>query len=164
MTQDTPSPIRPTDDAARKLARDLLGGAAFCAIGTLDPETGHPHVTRIAIGTTNKGAPVTLISSLSAHTRALQADSRCSLLLGEPGDKGDPLTHPRLTLQAVAHFIRRETPEHDACRTHWLDQHPKSKLYIDFGDFAFARFDVTAGHLNGGFGKAFTLTPADLGL
>jgi len=27
------------------------------------------------------------------------------LLLGEPGPKGDPLTHPRLSLQVEAHAI-----------------------------------------------------------
>ena len=54
---------------------------------------------RVAVATDAQGTPVTLVSDLSHHTRALRADPACSLLVGEPGEKGDPLTHPRLSLQ-----------------------------------------------------------------
>jgi putative heme iron utilization protein len=101
---------------------------------------------------------------LSLHTRALLAEPRASLLLGEPGPRGDPLTHPRITLQVVAEFLRHGTPEHAKLRSEYLRQHPKAKLYADFADFAFARLRVQGAALNGGFGKAFELTPADLGL
>ncbi len=158
------SPIRPTDDAARQLARDLIGGARFGAIGVMDPATQAPMVSRIAIGTAKDGTPLTLISDLSHHTIALQADPVCSLLLGEPGSKGDPLTHPRITLQARARFLRHGEPGHAETRARFLETHPKSKLYIDFADFAFALFQVDKAHLNGGFGKAFILSPEDLGL
>jgi len=40
---------------------------------------------------------------------------------------------------------------------------PKAQLYIGFADFSLLRLKVSAGHLNGGFGKAFVLTPEDLG-
>ena len=156
------SPIRPTDDEARRLARELIEGARFGAIGVLDPETGAPMVTRVAVGTDGDGVPVTLISDLSHHTRALKANPVCSLLVGEPGERGDPLTHPRLTLQARAGFLRKGEAGHDALRERWLESHPKSKLYIDFADFAFARLVPEGAHLNGGFGKAFVLAPVDL--
>lgn len=156
---EPPATLRPTDAAARALARDLITRARFAALGVIDPATGFPMVTRVAIGCDAAGAPVTFISTLSAHTRALQADPRASLLLGEPGPKGDPLTHPRLTLLATACRIDGR----DAGLTaRWLRDHPKSRLYIDFGDFSFWRFTPQAGHLNGGFGRAFVLTPADL--
>ncbi|MGI1662511.1 HugZ family protein [Palleronia sp. KMU-117] len=156
------SPIRPTDDEARALARRLLDGARFGALGVRDPETGAPVVTRIAVATTPDGAPLTLISDLSQHTRALRADPACSLLVGEPGPKGDPLTHPRLTIQAHAAFIDRRGPGQAALRAHYLAQQPKAKLYIDFGDFSLVRLMPTGAYLNGGFGKAFVLTPEDL--
>lgn len=158
------SPIRPTDDEARTLARRLLDHARFGALGVLDPATGAPMVTRIAVGTDAGGRPVSLVSDLSAHTRALRANPACSLLVGEPGPRGDPLTHPRLTLQARAGFVRKGADGHDALRARWLDGHPKSALYVDFADFSFAVFAVEAAHLNGGFGRAFVLTPGDLGL
>ena len=164
MSTDAPSPIRPTDDEARHLARDLIDRARYAALGVIDPDTGAPLVSRVAFGTTPEGAPLTLISDLSHHTRALKADPVASLLVGEPGPKGDPLTHPRLTLQVRARFLRHGQDGHGDMAAHWLRAHPKSRLYIGFADFAFALFDVKAAYLNGGFGRAFVLTPADLGL
>ncbi|SIN75591.1 HugZ family protein [Vannielia litorea] len=155
-------PIRPTDDEARALARGLLDTARYGALGVLDG--GAPLVTRIAVGTDAAGSPVTLVSSLSAHTRALKAGPAASLLVGEPGERGDPLTHPRLTVQCTARFVARESDDHAALRARWLESHPKAKLYIDFGDFGFVALDVQSAFLNGGFGKAFRLTPKDLGI
>ncbi|MEM6588706.1 MAG: pyridoxamine 5'-phosphate oxidase family protein [Pseudomonadota bacterium] len=157
-------PIRPTDDEARTLGRRLINDARFGAIAVTDPDTQSPSVTRIAVGTTPDGAPVTLISDLSSHTSALRANARCSLLLGEPGPKGDPLTHPRITLDCTAEFLLKGQEGYDAMRDHYLTNHPKSKLYIDFLDFNFVLFEVIDARLNGGFGKAFRLTPADLAL
>jgi putative heme iron utilization protein len=156
------NPIRQTDNEARALARSLLDEARFGALGVIDPEKGAPSVTRIAIGTSPLGTPVSLISDLSSHTTALRAQSRCSLLLGEPGDKGDPLTHPRITLDCDAKFLPKGAEGYDAMRDHYLLTHPKAKLYIDFSDFSFVEFSVLDARLNGGFGKAFRLTPRDL--
>ena len=160
---DTPSPLRPTDAEARALARGLIAGARFGALAVVHPDTGLPHVTRIAVGTDAEGQPLTLISSLSLHTRALRGEPSACLLLGEPGPKGDPLTHPRLSLDVVAGFVPRGA-DHDGLRARWLDLHPKAKLYIDFGDFAFARLTPTGAALNGGFGKAYALEASDLGV
>ena len=160
MSESAPKkidPIRPTDDAARALGRELLADARFGAIGVREPGSGAPMVTRIAVGA-DRGTPVILVSTLSSHTTALRADPVCSLLVGEPGRKGDPLTYPRLTVQAVA-----EPAEKAALRDGWLATHPKAKLYIDFTDFIFFRLRIREAHLNGGFGKAYRLTPADLG-
>ncbi|QDC08465.1 HugZ family protein [Oceanicola sp. D3] len=155
-------PIRPTDDEARAMARALLDDARFGALGVLDG--GVPMVSRIAVGTDAGGGPVTLVSSLSAHTGALRAEPVCSLMVGEPGPKGDPLTHPRLSLHCAARFVERQSEAHAALRARWLESHPKAKLYIDFGDFGFVAMEVQGAFLNGGFGKAFRLTPQDLGL
>lgn len=156
------NPIRETDAEARALAQGLIQNARFGALGVRDPETGAPMVTRVAVATTDNGQPMTLISDLSLHTVALKADPICSLLLGEPGDKGDPLTHPRITLQARAWFVRHGAPAHADLRKRYLEQQPKAQLYIDFADFSFALFDVTEAYLNGGFGKAYRLTSEDL--
>ncbi len=108
------------------------------------------------------GDLVSLVSDLSQHTAALRGDARCSLLLGEPGPKGDPLTHPRLTLQATAQFIPHGHPGFATLKGPYLTIYPKAKRYIDFADFSFLRFDIQTVFLNGGFGKAFVLTPTDL--
>lgn len=156
------NPIRPTDDEARALAHSLIAQARFGALALTDAESGAPYVARIAVGTSPEGQPLTLISSLSHHTTALRANPACALLLGEPGPKGDPLTHPRLSVTARARFIPRDDPVHAILAAHYLKSHPKAQLYIGFGDFSFALFDMTGAHLNGGFGKAFHLNADDL--
>ena len=156
-----PDPVRSSDDEARALARRLIAGARHGALGVLDPETGSPHVTRVAVGL-DRGAPLVLISGLSHHTRALAADPRCSLLVGEPGPRGDALTHPRLTLLAEAAFVAGDDPGRDALREGWLARHPKARIYVDLADFVFVRLTPQGAHLNGGFGRAFRLAAADL--
>lgn len=155
------NPIRETNDEARSLARSLIDSAKFAAIATLEPGSGIPLVSRIAIGTDDQGWPIFLASELSNHSKCLEDDPRCSVMVGEPG-KGDPLAHPRITLICKARRIDRGSSERDALRDPYLKQHPKAELYIDFGDFHFFALEIERANLNGGFGKAFELTRADL--
>lgn len=157
---DKPQVIRDTDDDARRQARILLRGARFAAIGVIEPETGFPFVSRVLLGTDTDGAAVILVSGLSAHTTALLADPRASLLTGEPA-KGDPLAHPRLTLQCTAESVERDSATHARLRSRFLARHPKSQLYIDFPDFRFFRLNPERASLNGGFGRAYHLSSAD---
>lgn len=158
------SPLRPVDDEARALARALMEHAPFAALAHLEPETGQPLVTRTGFGLDNDGAPLLLISELSAHFAALASDARCSLLIGEPGQinkpGGDPLTHPRLTLLGSAVLVSQSA--RDAARTAYLARNPKAKLYVDFGDFHFWHITPERAFLNGGFGKAYNLDASDL--
>ncbi len=157
MSDKKIDPIRPTDDDARALAHGLIADARFAALAVIDPDTKAPTVTRIALVPGPDGVPLSLISTLSSHTQALDANPICSLLIGEPGPKGDPLTHPRLTLQAQA-----EIADKAALKDHYLHHYQKAQLYYDFGDFRLTRFAPLGGLLNGGFGKAFRLTAADI--
>lgn len=155
------TPIQLADDAARALAHRLMADARFAALAVLQ-EDGTPLVTRIAFGLDPQQQPVSLISELALHTAALHRQPACSLLVGEPGARGDPLSHPRLSLMALAEFIPRQGAGHEALAAHYLRRQPKARLYLQLADFGFVRFAVTAAHLNGGFGKAFRLAGADL--
>lgn len=161
VAQKKINPIRETDDDARALARKLIGEARFGSLGVVEPDTGMPLVSRIAVATDPGGAVIFLASELSFHSQALARDDRASILLGEPG-KGDPLAHPRVTLLGRIERIDRRSSERDALRGPWLARHPKAELYIDFGDFHFFRLNVERANLNGGFGKAYVLKPEDL--
>ncbi|MFN3641654.1 MAG: pyridoxamine 5'-phosphate oxidase family protein [Gemmobacter sp.] len=152
-------PINPTDDTARAQARALIAGAAHAALAVIEADTGHPFVSRIALAQTPDGAPMSLISTLSAHTRALLADPRCALLIGEPG-RGDPLAHPRLTLRAAARFA--DGAEDAALRAHFAALRPKARLYAGFADFRVVVFAPHSAALNGGFARAYALTADDL--
>ena len=151
--------LQAIDDDARRLAKTLVRSARFGALGVLDPGDGAPRVSRVSLATAIDGRPVFLISRLSAHFGALEADARASLLVGEPG-KGDPLAHPRLTLAGRAERVAEA--ERASVRRRFLARHPKSALYVDFADFAFWVFTPERLSLNGGFGKAYEAGPEDL--
>lgn len=161
-TAPRPDPVQPADDAARALSRQLLAGATYAAIAVSEPDSGLPFCSRIALGLDAAGLPLSLVSGLALHTRALRANAACCLLVGEPGPKGDPLTHPRLSLRARAEFVDRDGPEHDGLRAAWLARNPKATVYASLPDFAFVRFRPVSAALNGGFARAFALTEADL--
>lgn len=158
---DKPGVLRETDDEARRMARKLVRGARFMALAVIDVQTGFPSASRALTATGLDGIPVILASALSAHTKGLLADPRCSVLAGEPG-KGDPLAHPRITLQCLAEPVERETDAHSHLRERFLDRHPKAALYVDFPDFRFFRLIPQSASLNGGFGRAYALVGTDL--
>ena len=154
MSPGKPDTYRETDDEARALAQRLLEDARFGALGVM--QSGAPFVTRVALAGEN-GILTTLISDLASHTIALRAEPFASLLIGEPG-RGDPLAHPRMTLQVEAEFLAK-TDENVAT---YLAKQPKAELYISFADFHLVRLRPTEVWLNGGFGKAYRLEPDDL--
>lgn len=162
MSDRTTDPFRDADDEARTLAQALLAEVRFAALGVIEPDSGAPLVARIALVPGDAGLPLGLVSDLSHHTSALRSNPACSLLIGEPKDKGDPLTHPRLTIQAQADFVGHDHPDHATLAQSFVRFQPKAKLYIGFGDFSLLRFRMSALHLNGGFGKAYRLTADDL--
>lgn len=153
--------IRETDADAIRLARTLVRSARYGALAVLDPDDGSPQASRVAVATDLDGTPLILVSALSGHTAGLLADGRCSLLLGEPG-KGDPLAHPRISLSCRAVRLERGSEEQARAERRYLNRHPKAKLYVGFPDFAFFRLDPLKASLNGGFGKAYALTAAEL--
>lgn len=153
--------LRPVDDAARSLARRLLASSGHGALAVIEAGSGHPLASRVAFALDEDGAPLILTSALAAHTPALVADPRCALLVGEPGH-GDPLAHPRMTLQGQARRLARDSDEGRRARKRYLLAHPKAALYVDFGDFAFWRIEPQRASLNGGFGRAWALSAADL--
>lgn len=149
----------PVDDEARRHAGTLLRRARFGAMATLDPNDGAPLASRVSLATAQTGDPIFLISRLSAHFGALEADPRCSLLIGEPGS-GDPLAHPRMTLTGRSIVI--DGTDFANLRGRFLARHQKAMLYADFGDFALWRFKVGRASFIRGFGRAHELERSDL--
>jgi hypothetical protein len=156
-----PDPVAPADDAARDMARRMMEQARHAALAFTDPGTGTPGISRIAFGLAGDGEPVTLISALAQHAAALSHHPAAAVLVGEPGDRGDPLTHPRLMLRVMARFVPRGDADHADLRATWLTAHPKAALYGDFADFGFVRLTPVSALLNAGFGRAFRLEAED---
>ena len=153
-------PVRSTTDDARDQGRQILAAMRHAVLAVNDPATGHPHLSRIACQVDPAGVPVALLSGLAIHSRVLAGDPRAALLVEAQGDKGDPLTWPRLSLQVTASVIA----DPGGLRDRWLAGHPKAAVFIDLPDFRFWRLLPQGGFLNAGFGAAFRLLPVDLGI
>lgn len=138
-------------------AKRLLRQSRTASLATLDPETGAPLTTLVGVASDFDGAPIFLMSTLARHTRHIASDPRVSVLLAEQPLRGDPLNHPRITLNGP--IKRAPDPR---VRLRYLQRNPKAKLYADFGDFAFFRLVIESVHFNGGFGRAAALEPADI--
>jgi putative heme iron utilization protein len=102
-----------------------------------------------------------LLSGLARHTKNLERESHCSLLLVEPGgEQGDPLAGARLTITGTAKRIARE--HSGEARNRFLDAHPSASLYVDFEDFSFFQIDVDQVHVVAGFGRIETIPASQL--
>ncbi len=98
-----------------------------------------------------------LLSDLSAHTRQLRRNPRCSVMvLGVP-EGANPQTTPRVSITGVA-----EIDADPALKARWLAIHPYGALYADFGDFALWRVKPLGAMFVGGFARAARLRQADL--
>ncbi len=156
-----PDPVQPADAEARAMARKLLD-LGHAALAWTDPDTGTPGISRIAFARDPEAGLLTLVSGLAPHFRALRDRPACALMLGEVGERGDPLTHPRLMIRAEAAFVAADDPARPVLRDRWLDRNAKARIYIDLPDFAFVRLTPVSALLNGGFARAFRLGPEDL--
>ncbi len=151
--KETDDVLRPVDAEAIRLAKTLMRTARFGALAVLDPESGAPSVSRVAVASDCDGTPLILVSGLSTHTKALNSDGRCSLLLGEPG-KGDALAYPRLSLACEGRLVTDEA-ERDRIAGRFLRHVPKAALYAQLPDFRYFRLELRSASMNGGFGKAY---------
>lgn len=158
-----PDPFLPADDRARELALSLWATARTAALAYTDPASGTPFISRIGFAAVAGEGGLTLISDLAQHTEGLRHAPEAALLLGETGEKGDPLNSPRLSVRVRAVFVEADAPDRAALRDLWLARHPKSRLYVDFADFHFVRLLPGDVFLNGGFGRAYLLGSSDLG-
>ena len=139
---------------ARRIIREALRGS----LGTLLRDAaGAPYVSLVLVATDHAGAPILLLSDLADHTRNLLRDQRVSLLLDGTGEREDPLTGERVTLQG--RLQRSEEPRH---RARFLARHPSAAMYAGFKDFGFYRMEVERAHLVAGFGRIHWLDGADV--
>ncbi|MDD2875775.1 MAG: pyridoxamine 5-phosphate oxidase [Acidiphilium sp.] len=145
----------PNHDIHRE-ARLLLRAARAASLAVIDG--GYPALALVTPAVARDGAVIVLLSQLSAHTRALDRDPRCALMVSAPPTERNPQTSPRLSL--VCDAARSDAPED---RARYLAIHPYAASYADFTDFGIFRLQSIAARYVGGFARAATLDTARLG-
>ena len=137
-------------------ARTLVHLSRAGTLGTLSRRhPGHPFVSVMPYAPDERGRPLILISGLAMHTQNLDTDPRTSLLVVQAGHE-DPLAMARVTLMGRAH--RLPEVERAVAREAYLTRHPNAVHWVDYGDFAFWRVDLTDVYFVGGFGAMDWLT------
>lgn len=153
---DSPNTASEAPFDPRAEARRLLRISRWGTLATLDRRAGSPYASLISFAADVDGAPLMLISRLAVHTRNLETDPLCSILLAQVG-AGDPLLHPRVSLTGHA-----EKTDHPRASRRFLACHPDAAFYAGFADFGFYRMVLQGAHLVAGFGRIVDIAPEDL--
>ena len=148
-----------THDDMPRSVRDLLRGLDRAALASALPSeaAAWPYASLVLVAVDHDLSPLLLLSDLAEHTKAIQADSRVSLLFDGTAGLDQPLTGPRVTVLG-----RAERTADERTRARFLARHPDAALYAGFKDFHFYRVVVERTHLVGGFGKIRWIDRADL--
>lgn len=143
QTKAGPGTLREIQRLIRQSRKAVLGTNAR------QPE-GWPMTSLVTIAPSGNGAPVLLLSELSAHTQNLLGDDRVSIFLDGTGDARNPQTGARVTL-----FGRLRKTENSDLMARYLRFNPDAALYADFADFAIYQMEIERAHFVGGFARAY---------
>lgn len=156
-----PSIPNPNKIDRAKFAHDtrLLVRRARAAIlsTALKSGNGWPYGSLVTVALDSDLSPLMLFSTLSDHTRNLDAEPRASLLFEETSRLKNPQTGPRVS---VLGRIKKTNDKRHHRR--FLALHPEAALYAGFGDFSFFKMTVDRIHFVGGFAKAVWFKAPDI--
>jgi putative heme iron utilization protein len=139
-------------DDARRFVRAQHSGV----LSTLSRRVeGFPFGSVAPFVTDHAGRPVILISTLAEHTRNLDADPRCSLIV-QPYSP-DMQVAGRVTIIGKATRLA----DKDALGPRYLRYHPQAQAYFAMHDFSFYRIEPVRVRWIGGFGKIHWVEAAD---
>ncbi|MBE9604769.1 pyridoxamine 5'-phosphate oxidase family protein [Acetobacteraceae bacterium H6797] len=139
-------------------ARRLVRAAKSGALATI--AEGQPFVSLVTACPAPDLSPLLWLSSLSAHSRHLKAEPRCSLMLEGRQDGPNPQKRPRVTLLGEVSPV----PEAQVVefKQRFLARHPYASLHAEFTDFTLWKITISGAHFVGGFAQAMRFRPQDL--
>ena len=112
---------------------------------------GYPYASLTNYAVDDHGRPLFPFSTLAVHTSNLAQEPKASPLVFEEEALQDPLSAARVNVMGTVRPVNGN--EIDAAGAAYLQRHPSSSLYIDFGDFAIYRMAVTEIYFIGDFGE-----------
>jgi heme iron utilization protein len=150
-----------SEEAKRsRAARELVERRGVGVLATHSSgHIGYPYASLTNYAVDDNGRPLFLFSTLALHTSNLLEEPKASLLVFEEEALQDPLSAARANVMGTVHAVTGG--EIDSARAAYLQRHPSSALYIDFGDFAMYRMTITDVYLIAGFGEMGWVAAAD---
>ncbi len=139
-----------------EIARLVLS-KRWAALATL--HEGAPAVSMVAYAPEAGLAGLLMfLSGLSAHTRDLLEDPRCSLGIGEPDLlEGDPQTLARVSLRGRVQALRADDAGYAAAWLRYVERFPDAARRAELPDFRLFRMVIDEARYVGGFARAVTL-------
>lgn len=121
-----------------ELARTVVDTSRSAFLSTVSTSApGFPSASIVEFASDTDGRPILALSTLAAHTRNLEQDGRCSLLI--PEKKSMELVNARVTLTGTV-VMHKDKESTAGIRDIYLKKHPDS-YWVDFDDFRFFRMD-----------------------
>ena len=140
--------MSPSEEQARA-ARQLMAAQLHGMLSTHSLEhPGYPFGSLVPYVLDYDGLPLFLLSHLSLHTRNLQQDARCGLMIAQQG-AGDVQQLARLSAVGDVREI-----DAGSAGARYFRYFPQTRVYFEQLGFRFFRFDPLHFHWNGGFATA----------
>ena len=145
------------DAETSALLRGLLARGPVAALATL--HGGEPAVSMVPFVLPPGGTELFIhVSALATHTRDMREHPQVGLMvMADPAGPWPPQALPRVTLQAQARALSRDSAEYDAARALYLARFPDSAPTFELADFSFFALQPLSARLIGGFGRAHGL-------
>lgn len=153
-------------DTAAEL-RALVQAQPIGALGTLQAgrDGDEPFVSMVPVAWLPgpDPRPILHVSQLAPHTRDLRTCDRVSLMLTaalQPAD--NPQALARLSLQARARVLDRDSPAWAAAQAAYLARFARAEQTFALGDFLLVQLQPVSARFVAGFGRAHGLTAQGL--
>ena len=153
--------MAPKDETAAAAA--LLREQRWAALASLGRD-GRPLASMVAYALEPDLSALYLhLSRLAAHTGNLLAAPEASLAVSEPDPgNGDPQTLARITVGGRVEEVARGGEDYRRGRHLYLKRLPDAEPLFEFTDFVLFRLVPDEARFVGGFGRAVTLSAAEL--
>lgn len=135
-------------------ARRFVRGQFSGVLSTISRRVeGFPFGSVAPFVTDHSGCPVILISTLAEHTKNLEADPRCSLIV-QPYSPDMQVTGRVTVIGNAIHLADKS-----ALGPRYLRFHPQAEAYFAMHDFHFWRIEPVRVRWIGGFGRIHWVEP-----
>lgn len=143
--------------------KDLVRSQRVASLAVVDDQ-GLPAVSMVPYACVpSEACWVIHVSALAAHTRCMQAHPDVGLLVCEPEVAGQPVhALQRLSVQARAELLVRESATWQACRQAYLARFAEAQPMTALGDFSFFKITPLSGRHIAGFGAARSVSQQEL--